>query len=253
MSGSRGLAAVILDVDGTLVDSERHGHRVAFNEAFAELDLPDRWDEETYGRLLSITGGQRRLYHYLLDRDYSEEEAEDLAATLHEHKTERFRQLAEEGSIPARPGAERLLDEVGAAELPLAAATTGTRVWVEPLLERLFGLDRFAVVLTSTEVETRKPEPDVYFEALRRLEVPAAQTVAVEDSENGLAAARAAEVPCLIVVNDYTREGDFGGAALVVDGFGGAERAQVLAGPVDALEDGAVTLATLRRIVGENG
>ena len=58
VSGSR-LATVIFDVDGTLVDSERDGHRVAFNTAFAEFGLPYRWDEETHGRLLAITGGQR--------------------------------------------------------------------------------------------------------------------------------------------------------------------------------------------------
>lgn len=126
-------------------------------------------------------------------------------------------------------------------------------MWVEPLLERLFGLGRFALVLTGTEVSDpdRKPDPEVYLEALRRLEVSAAETVAVEDSANGLAAARAAEIPCLVVVNDYTSDQDFEGAALVVDDFGAPGRAHVLAGPADALDEGAVTLATLSRILRE--
>jgi HAD superfamily hydrolase (TIGR01509 family) len=242
---------VIFDVDGTLVDSERHGHRVAFNMAFTEFGMPHYWDEDEYGQLLRITGGRRRLYHYLLKHDYSQEQASDLAAKLHARKTQLFRQLATEGRFPARPGVIRLLDELAAARVPVAVATTGTRFWVEPLLEHVFGLKRFAFVLTGTEVPDLKPAPRVYLEALQRLAVSADESVAVEDSANGLAAAQAAAVPCLIVVNEYTSDQNFDGAALVVDDFGAPGHAHVLAGPTDALEDGAVTLATLRRILRE--
>lgn len=227
-------AAVIFDVDGTMVDSERHGHRVAFNVAFEERGLPDRWDEATYGRLLEITGGKRRLTHYLLDKGYPQDQACSLAASLHARKTELFRQLIDAGEVPARPGVTRLLDELAEAEVPVAVATTGSRAWVEPLLKRLFGLDRFTVILTGTEVPDRKPDPAVYVEALERLGAPAGQVVAVEDSANGLAAARSAAIGCLVVTNDYTAGQDFDGAALVVDGF-------------DAPE--AVTLETLAGIL----
>jgi HAD superfamily hydrolase (TIGR01509 family) len=249
LSASRLPAAVIFDVDGTLVDSERHGHRVAFNMAFAEFGLPYRWDEHTYGQLLRITGGSRRIASYLLEHGYSQEQANDLATQLHARKTERFRQLATEGRIPARPGTARLLDELAAAKVPVAVATTGTRSWVEPLLERLFGLKRFTAVVTGTEVPDLKPEPAVYFETLKRLKVRAAEVLAVEDSANGLAAAQAAAVPCLVVVNDYTSNQNFDGAVLVVDAFGAPGRARVLAGPADALEQDAVTLATLTRLL----
>jgi len=57
--------AAVFDVDGTLVDSERDGHRVAFNRAFERAGLPYRWDEKVYGELLAITGGRRRLAAYL--------------------------------------------------------------------------------------------------------------------------------------------------------------------------------------------
>ena len=72
------LRAVIFDVDGTLVDSERHGHRVAFNRAFAEFGLPYEWDEPTYGRLLAVTGGQRRLHAYLAERGVDGPARDDL-------------------------------------------------------------------------------------------------------------------------------------------------------------------------------
>ncbi|MDP8929101.1 MAG: HAD-IA family hydrolase [Actinomycetota bacterium] len=246
-------AAVILDVDGTLVESERYGHRVAFNQAFEDFDMPDRWDEETYGRLLEVSGGENRLRHYLLESGYEQDEAEELAARLHSRKNEHFIRLAEEGEIPERPGAGRLIDEVAEAGVPIAVATTGSREWVEPLLERLFGLERFKVILTGDDVSDRKPDPEVFHEALALLEVNAADTVAIEDSRNGLDAALAAEIPCLIVVGDYNQDQDFDGAALVVDSFGAREgsEAELIAGPSDALEDGMITLATLRRIVGE--
>ncbi len=246
--GSRPSCAVIFDVDGTLVDSEREGHRVAFNAAFEEFDLPYNWGVEQYGELLEITGGQQRLEHFLREQDHPD--AEELAAKLHEEKTRRFESMCQSGEIPARPGAERLLDELAAANVPVGVATTGSRQWVEPLLERLFGeLDRFRFVLTGDDVTDRKPSPEVFEVALSRLDTAASETVAVEDSANGLAAAVEAGLPCVVVVNEYTRDHDLTAADLVVDCFGQPGRAEVLGGPEDALEDGAITVATLERLV----
>lgn len=55
------LNTLIFDVDGTLADTERDAHRVAFNRAFAEMSLDFAWDVETYGRYLKVTGGKERL------------------------------------------------------------------------------------------------------------------------------------------------------------------------------------------------
>lgn len=153
------LRAVVFDVDGTLADTERDGHRPAFNEAFAAAGLPYRWDEAEYGELLAITGGRRRIEHYLRNRDVEPQRAADLAAQLHEAKTARFVERVRAGLVPARAGVADLLGDLRAAGLRVAVATTGKREWVSELLDGLFGLDSFEIVITGTEVTTLKPPP----------------------------------------------------------------------------------------------
>ncbi len=218
--GRKRWAAVVFDVDGTLVDSEREGHRVAFNAAFAANGLPYQWDADEYGELLGITGGRRRLAAFLEGRGYDASAAAALAARLHRDKTRLMRDFAVRGAIAPRPGVRELLAELTAAGVTLAVATTGTRDWVEPLLAGLFGADLFAVIVTGSDVPALKPDPAAYTEALRRLGVPAARALAVEDSANGLRAALAAGLGCVVDTNDYTCGQDFGGAAAVYPGFG---------------------------------
>ncbi len=213
------MEAVIFDVDGTLGDTERDGHLVAFNLAFEELGLPYRWEIEEYSRLLEITGGQQRLQAYLEGQGMPPAERDEIVPRLHGRKNERFQELVASGRVEARPGVIALLDELETTGVRLAVATTGSRVWVEPLLERLFGLARFSPVVTGDEAPVRKPDPSAYLQALDGLGLPASSVLAVEDSANGLVAARAAGLVCVVVVNDFTRDQDFDGAALVVDTF----------------------------------
>ena len=212
------LEAVIFDVDGTLVDSERDGHRVAFNIAFEEAGLPDWWDVTTYGRLLRVTGGARRLAVWFAGNGASRDEARALGRRLHRRKTEIMRGLVEDGQIQARPGVKRLIEELHANGVSLHVATTGTRAWVEPLLDRVFG-DRFQTVVTGTEVPDLKPSPAVYQRVLDLAGLTPEVTVAVEDSGNGVRAAVAAGLRCLAASNLYTRDDDLSGATLITDGL----------------------------------
>ncbi|MEH0573008.1 MULTISPECIES: HAD-IA family hydrolase [Streptomyces] len=220
--------AIVFDVDGTLVDSERDGHRIAFNSAFSAAGLPYQWDVETYGRLLQTTGGRRRIAAFLRRQGHSRHEAEELAATLHTDKTARFRAMVEQGTIPPRPGVRALLTELSDTGVTLAVATTGTRVWVEPLLDNLFGRGRFACVVTGTEVPTLKPDPGVYLQALDGIGLRPNQAIAVEDSVNGLRAAQGAGLRCLVVTNHYTSNQNFTGALAVLDRFLGHDVATLL-------------------------
>ena len=246
MTPDERLQAVILDVDGTLVDSERDGHRVAFNRAFEEFDLPYRWDVEEYGELLRTTGGQRRIDRYLKDQGVDEDERARLVPELHARKTELMNQLVQEGAVEVRPGARRLLDELTSEGYRLAVATTGSRGWVERLLGRLLPGVEFEVMVTGDEVENRKPDPEAFLVALERLGLEAQETVVVEDSGEGLEAAVAADLPCVVVVNGYTRDHDLSAAGLVLDGFGEPDSpAEVLADTAGTECGGLLEVATL--------
>ncbi len=238
-------------MDGCLVDSERHGHRVAFNQAFEEFGLPYRWDEDEYGSLLRITGGQRRLHHYLEEQGMEEDERSELVPDLHARKSEILRGLIDDGKLEPRPGVARLLHELQSEGCGLAVATTGSRSWVEHLLERLLGDVRWQVIVTGDDVEERKPDPEAFVLALERLDLEPDGAVVVEDSAEGVEAARAAGLACAVVVNGYTADHDLDDADLVLDGFGEESApARVLSDRRDTGCNGVLDAATLARLVG---
>lgn len=241
------LRAVIFDVDGTLADTERDGHRVAFNEAFKAAGLSYQWSVPEYGDLLTTTGGRQRIERYLQSQGHPLSEAGVLAAELHRDKTRRFTALIRTGTMEARPGAVNLIRELRAEGVATAVATTGTGDWVLPLLDILFGRDAFDVVVTGSDITDLKPDPAVYLEALARLSVPPADAVAVEDSANGVHAAVAAGLACVAVVNGYTRDQDLSGAVAVLDDMARPDGISVLRGDPQLRE--GLSVAALRRLV----
>ncbi|MDT8376244.1 MAG: HAD-IA family hydrolase [Mariprofundaceae bacterium] len=216
------LKCILWDVDGTLADTERDGHRVAFNMAFEEAGHNRSWDVPTYGELLAVTGGKERIRFDIERGDMPEMPYEEIAG-LHARKTEHYQSLIAEGRIPLRPGVRRLLNEAFEAGITLGIATTTTPSALDALIEHSLGrewFDRFAILAAGDIVAAKKPAPDIYTYAMDQLGVAAQNTIALEDSENGWKSASAAGLKCVVTVNDYTRLHDFSGADLVVSGLG---------------------------------
>ena len=220
------LEALIFDVDGTLADTERDGHRLAFNAAFSEFNLDWNWDVATYGQLLAVTGGKERMKHYVdtLRPDFQKPKDFDrLVIELHQAKTRHYTTLLAEGGIPMRPGVKRLLHDARSQGLRLAIATTTTPENVSALLEHSLAPDAmswFEQIGAGDIVPAKKPAPDIYKWVLERMRLKPAQCLAFEDSENGIRASRAAQLKTVITINGYTVDHDFTGAIAVLSDLG---------------------------------
>lgn len=219
------MQALIFDCDGVLVDTERDGHRVAFNEAFARAGFDFSWDVELYGELLRVAGGKERMRHYFDSQGWPDAAGDDkveFLAQMHQSKTAIFADLIATGKLPLRAGVLRLVDEAIAADVRLGVCTTSNPKSIDAVLD-LMGPDRksgFEFVLAGDIVSKKKPDPEIYDLAKSRLELPASECIVIEDSRNGLLAAVGAGLPCFITTSTYTVDEDFSEAVGIAPELG---------------------------------
>lgn len=255
------MTALVFDCDGVLADTERYGHLPAFNAMFAEFGLPVHWDEDEYARRLKIGGGKERLASLFDDPEFVRaadipDDAAERAALLaewHRSKTRKFKELVAAGQLPARPGIRRIIHEALAAGWQVAVASTSASESVRAVLEHAVGVETASAItiFAGDVVPAKKPDPAIYLLAVRELSLDPARTLVVEDSRNGLLAATAAGLACLVTVNGYTRSENFDEAVLVVSELGdpGRDPIEVLAAAASARPHPYVTLADLSACV----
>jgi len=234
------MEALIFDCDGVLADTERDGHRVAFNRAFQEAGLDTNWDVCLYGQLLKIGGGKERMRGYFDQYGWpvAEPKRDELIKQLHALKTEIFMRIISSGELPVRPGINRIVDEAAAAGVRLAVCSTSNERAVNEVVRVLLGPERqkkFDGIFAGDIVPKKKPDPAIYLFAVKKLGLDPARCLVVEDSRNGLLAAKAAGMRCVITQSAYTIEEDFSEADAVYPELGDPP------GP-------HVTFADLRRI-----
>ena len=244
------LEALIFDVDGTLAETEEI-HRRAFNAAFAKFGLDWVWPCDLYRDLLRVTGGKERIRHFVeVHAPRQADKALAYLAEIHAAKNALYGELVDRGAVVARPGILRLVGEARRQGLRLAIATTTSPVNVEALLRCLFGPEGvalFDVIGAGDCVAAKKPAPDIYRFVLDALGLAPARCVAFEDTQNGIAAARAAGVPVVATPSFYAGDDDFSQADLVVSDLGEPENAcRPLGG--SKLAGDLVDVAALRRL-----
>nr|WP_296071375.1 HAD-IA family hydrolase [uncultured Actinoplanes sp.] len=255
---------LIFDCDGVLADTERHGHLPAFNATFEQFGLPVRWSESDYAEKLKIGGGKERMASLFADPEFvaqahipeGEDARMELLLSWHRAKTAIFKRLVAQGRIPTRPGIRRVITGALDDGWTVAVASTSAQESVDAVLENAVGPDAAAKVpvFAGDVVPAKKPDPAIYQLTVQRLGLGPTQTLVVEDSRNGLLAANAAGLACLITVNGYTRDEDFSEARLVVSELGdpGRPPIEVLANRSAARPGAYLTLDDLNA-VGRNG
>jgi HAD superfamily hydrolase (TIGR01509 family) len=226
------MKALIFDCDGVLADTERDGHRAAFNRAFAEKGFDYEWSVELYRDLLKVAGGKERMRHYFDTVGWPADanDRDTFIKEMHKLKTDLFRRIIANGELPLRPGVARLVDEAIEAGIDLAVCSTSNERAVHLLMETMLGTERkerFRIILAGDVVKRKKPDPEIYHLALQHLGHKAEECIVVEDSRNGFLAAQGAGIPCVITTNGYTEDEDFTGAALVVTELGDPPNATV--------------------------
>lgn len=256
------MPALIFDCDGVLADTERDGHRLAFNATFAELGIPVRWSVDGYADKLRIGGGKERMAS-LLTPDFVERWGlptdaagqQELLLYWHRRKTARYTQLIRDGKIPPRPGVARVAGEALAAGWQIAVASTSAASSVRAVLEHTVGAmaDQFSI-FAGDAVARKKPAPDIYRLALDRLGVEPRDAVVIEDSQQGLIAARGAGLRTVVTVSGYTAGEDFAGATLVLTSLGGdGEPARVIADPLGIRPGPHIHLDDLKVVMKHEG
>ncbi|ASS75295.1 hypothetical protein CIG75_10045 [Tumebacillus algifaecis] len=202
------IQAVVFDFDGLIIDTETPWYEAmlaVYQEHGAHLPL------ETYLQCVGTSLEQFDPYLHLetcIGRSLDQPQLRQKTADLHS-------QLMQE--VVLRPGVEDYLRQAKQLGIKIGLASSSSREWVLTFLERLDLRQHFEVIRTSNDVRRVKPDPELYLSALTALGIDPAHALAFEDSYNGLRAAKAAGMHCVIFPNTITKHLAFEGFDIRLD------------------------------------
>ena len=218
------IKAIFFDQDGVIIDTERDGHRVSFNMTFKEFGFTDEWSVDYYHELLQIAGGKERMKHHLQTKGFSKPvppaQVEDLIKEMHKRKTAIFVELIETGKLPLRPGIHRFMKEAMDTGLKIGVCTTSNEQAAKAITEKILADIKFDIVLAGDVVSKKKPDPEIYNLALTRTGLKPDEVIVVEDSKNGVLAAKADGTHMVVTTNYYTEKEDVSGGDIIVTCLG---------------------------------
>ena len=218
------IKAIFFDQDGVIIDTERDGHRVSFNETFKEFGFDVDWGVEYYHELLQVGGGKERMKHHLHTRGFGKEvqpeQEDELIKDMHKRKTTIFIELIESGKLPLRSGIHRFMQEGMQAGLTLAVCTTSNERAARAIAYNILKDIHFDFVLAGDMVTKKKPDPEIYHMALSRTGFKPEECLVIEDSRNGVLAAKAAGMFVVATTNHYTENEDLSKADIIVSCLG---------------------------------
>mmetsp|Transcript_36502 Transcript_36502/g.84210 ORF Transcript_36502/g.84210 Transcript_36502/m.84210 type:complete len:386 (+) Transcript_36502:61-1218(+) len=219
------VGALLLDCDGTLAETERDGHRIAFNKAFEQKGFDVEWDVDLYGDLLTTGGGKERMTRYFKEVNpdawsFADEPSPEnpVIMELHELKTQIFMDIVKSGELPLRDGIKDLISAADSAGWQLAVCSTSNEASVRAVVETM--LPEFASkiqVFAGDVVSAKKPDPAIYKLAAKELGVAPMRCVVVEDTAIGAQAGSAASMKVVITKSVYSAKELFGDADVVVE------------------------------------
>ena len=245
------IKAFFFDQDGVIIDTEKNGHRVAFNETFKAFGLDAEWSVEEYHDLLQVSGGKERMRHYHhtkgLGVEMNPEEEGEFIKKLHQYKTDTFIKLLESNKLPPRPGIRRIMREINEMGLVMAVTTTSNQRAAQAVATKILTEINFDFILAGDAVKIKKPNPEIYLMALEKAGLKPEECLVIEDSKNGVAAANAAGIRIVATTNFYTEKEDLSLANMIVTCLGDpdGEKGILKSGGEGLKYDGVLTAGQL--------
>ena len=193
------LEGVYWDLDGTIANTELEAHLPAFNLAFTDYKLSWNWDISTYIDLLKINGGKKRISYYskIINKTLNDQELN----MIHERKQYHYiNHVKKNNAISLKPGVYRLVMELNKKKVRQFIVTSSSKKQANLITNQLFKeFNPFEFIISSDDVQFHKPNPMPYLKAIKLSGIKVKKSIVFEDSNSGLRASLAANIPTIYV------------------------------------------------------